>query len=93
MGGGTCEMVGRGKTRNKGSRMTEFALMRAGGSQSIMAVSIPCLHSFLQALSIWLICPLQLASLRRLCAVMHSRRLCVCLSVRWDFLIVFKHAH
>lgn len=35
------EMDGRGKTRNKGSRMREFALMCAGGSQRKMAVSRP----------------------------------------------------
>lgn len=64
--------------------MREFALMRAGGSQRKMAVSRPFFRSFLQPFSIWLICsqsPPQFSPRRRLCAVMHSWRLCVCLSV------------
>lgn len=90
------EMDGREKTRNKGSRMREFALMRAGGSQRKMAVSRPFFHSFLQPFSIWLICsqsPPQFGSRHRLCAVMHSWRLCVCVSVCWGFNRFWKRAH
>lgn len=87
-------MDGGGKTRNKGSRMREFALMRAGGSQRKMAVSRPFFRSFLQPFSIWLICsqsPPQFSPRRRLCAVMHSWRLCVCLSVCFNRF--WKRAH
>lgn len=46
--GGNREMDGRGKTRNKGSRMREFALMCAGGSQRKMA---GCFQAFLSLFS------------------------------------------
>lgn len=39
-------MDGRGNTRNKGSRMREFALMRAGGSEEN-----GCFQAFLSLLS------------------------------------------
>lgn len=74
--------------------MREFALMRAGGSQRKMAVSRPFFRSFLQPFSIWLICsqsPPQFSPRRRLCAVMHSWRLCVCLSVCFNRF--WKRAH